>query len=89
MIFEVFAVRDAKAKAYLPPNFLPQAGQAIRSFSDAVLDTGSAFNKHPEDYSLFRIATFNDESGHFEVCEPECLITGAEVDAADKKQNQQ
>ena len=36
---------------------------AIRSFSDAVQDQDSAFNKHPEDYSLWEIGEFDDQTG--------------------------
>lgn len=63
MKLHMFTVFDVKAKAYLPPFFLPQVGQAVRSFGDAIDDPAHAFAKHPEDYTLFLVGTFDDASG--------------------------
>ncbi len=63
MNFRIFVVFDSKARAYLPPFFLPEAGQAVRSFKDAVNDPKHAFGQHPEDYTLFEIGTFDDREG--------------------------
>lgn len=63
MIFRMFAVFDDKAKAYLPPFVVPEVGQAVRSFSDAVNMKDHQFNRHPSDYTLFLIADFDDARG--------------------------
>lgn len=63
MLLHMFTVFDVKAKAYLPPFFMPQVGQAVRSFGDAVSDETHAFHKHPEDYTLFIVGSFDDASG--------------------------
>ncbi len=63
MNFRIFCVFDSKARAYLPPFFLPEAGQAVRSFKDACNDKAHAFGQHPEDYTLFEIGTFDDREG--------------------------
>ncbi len=54
-----FAVYDAKAGAYLRPFFANSAGEAIRSFGDAV-NSDTPFGKHPEDYTLFAVGSFDD-----------------------------
>ncbi len=64
MKHRVFAIFDSKARAYLPPFFMPEAGQATRVFSDMVNSEEHAFGKHPEDYTLFEIGTFDDRSGY-------------------------
>lgn len=57
-----FAVYDAKAEAYLRPFFAETKGLAMRSFSDAVNDPAHEMCRHAEDYTLFHIGVFNQES---------------------------
>ncbi len=63
MNHRIFVVFDSKARAYLPPFFMPEAGQAIRAFGDMVNSKDHAFGQHPEDYTLFEIGTFDDREG--------------------------
>jgi len=63
MRFNIFAIFDDKARAYMTPFFLPENGQAMRAFSDAVNDMSSPVSRHPADYTLFRIASFDDSTG--------------------------
>lgn len=60
MVLKVFAVYDSKASAYLPPFMMHTQGQAIRAFSDTVNAKDSILSKHPEDYTLFEVATFEE-----------------------------
>lgn len=57
MMQKIFTIYDSKAHAYLPPFFLPEAGMAVRVFSDCVNDKSHQFSKHPGDYTLFQIGT--------------------------------
>lgn len=63
MKLKVFAIYDSKAEAYMQPFMMQTRGQAIRSFSDLVNDGKSQLNKHPEDFTLFEIADFEDQKG--------------------------
>lgn len=63
MRFEAVAIRDSKSELFTTPMFFPTKGQAIRAFSDAVNDPGTAFYKHPEDYSLYSVGAFDDSEG--------------------------
>lgn len=65
MLLKVFTVYDVKAKAYLPPFFLPEMGMATRAFGDCVQDAKHMFGKHPADYTLFCVGTFDDATGLF------------------------
>lgn len=64
MIQKVFGIRDVKAKAFLQPFFSVTVDSAIRAFGDAVKDNAQ-FAKHPEDYILYELATFDDVAGDF------------------------
>ena len=59
---QAFAVHDRAAEVYNPPMFLPAKGQAIRQFDDLANNPDSPINKHPEDYTLYHIGEFDDET---------------------------
>lgn len=60
-----FAVKDLALQVFLSPQAQGTVASAIRSFTDAVNDPQSVFSKHPEDYELYRLCPFDEESGHF------------------------
>lgn len=57
------AVYDKAARAFLSPHFVMEIGQATRDFEDATKDEKSVISQHPEDYDLYYIADFDDQSG--------------------------
>lgn len=67
MISNVYSVYDAKLKAYGRPWFEMTKGSAIRLFTDAVNDASpnNQWNKHPEDFFLYQISVYDDETGSF------------------------
>lgn len=69
----VFSVRDLKASAYMQPFFMQKIGQAMRAFGDTVQDGKSVLGKHPEDFELFKIGEFDDESGELKTMKPEYI----------------
>lgn len=60
---KVFSVYDAKVEAFMAPFFCVTTGQAVRMFSDAIQDEKTNFCKHPEDFALFELGTFDDAGG--------------------------
>lgn len=60
MINLIFTIYDQKAAAYIPPFFMHTSGMAARIFTDMVNDEQHQFSKHPEDYTLFKLGSFND-----------------------------
>lgn len=80
MDLKIFSIYDEKAKAYFPPQFQPQIGQAIRTFTDIVNNPETQLHKHPEDYSLYHIGSFNDDNAKLEsLNEPQFLARASEV----------
>lgn len=59
----LFTICDTAAGAYLPPFILPTLQMGRRAFSDCVCDKNHAFNKHPADYTLFYIGTWDEQEG--------------------------
>ena len=67
MELSIYTIWDSKVQAFMRPMFLQSNGQALRIFSDMVNNRGeetNEFSKHPEDYSLFYIGSYNDSSGY-------------------------
>lgn len=65
MIHSMFSVYDQKADAYLPPWIMPRVSMAQRVFGDCVNSSDHQFSHHPEDYTLFHLGDWDDETGEF------------------------
>lgn len=65
MIKKIFTVFDLKSEAYLQPFFLDTLGQAKRAITDCVNDPNHQFGKHPSDYTLHELGTYDDSTGLF------------------------
>lgn len=65
MFITVVAIKDHKADCYSQPMFFATEGQAIRAFQDALNDPQSNMHKHPSDYDLYKLGTFDDLEGIF------------------------
>lgn len=80
MISKAFTVYDSKIGAYLAPFFMKSRGEALRAWMDIVNDEKSAFNKHPEDFTLFEVGEYDDEKGQFKnLLTPHSLGVATEV----------
>lgn len=62
MKLRIFAIRDTKAEAYLPPFFERTNETAIRAVQKATTEDPN-FQTYAEDYSLWELGTFNDSNG--------------------------
>lgn len=65
MKLNIVSIRDRKLDAFGAPATVIALGVAIRGFQDAIQDKTTEFAKHPEDYELFHIATWDDATGRF------------------------
>jgi hypothetical protein len=78
----ICTVKDRAADAYGRPMFVPSAGVAIRSFSDEI-NRNNADNQlfnHPDDFDLYELGEFDDNSGLFALHEqPKLLSLGKQV----------
>lgn len=63
MILEVFTVLDTAAKRYLEPFMASTVEVAIRMFRQLVNKEGHQFAMYSEDYVLFHVGQFDQESG--------------------------
>ncbi len=62
MKHRIFCIHDVAAGCYLPPFVLHEPAMAIRAFGDCVNSDTHQFGKHPGDYTLFEVGSFDDAS---------------------------
>lgn len=81
MIYRIFAIRDRAADLYGQPFYTQSTGIAIRSFTDEVNrdDPNNNLAKHPEDFDLFSLGEFDDNTGEFKTTLPEQIAIGKDV----------
>jgi len=82
MKLNIYTIYDTASGAYMRPFFGQSDGQAVRSFKDISTDADHEIGKHPEDYSLWRIGAFNDQTAKIDPEDKECLATALELVAA-------
>lgn len=63
MIVRAFCIYDTKVAFYHTPFFFPHVGQAVRAVVDAATDPGTQLARHPADFVLMEIGTFDDQVG--------------------------
>lgn len=87
MKLQVFAVRDRAMNGYLQPFFLQSEGLAIRSFTDEInrADPKNPMFAHADDYDLYHLGTFDDETGTFATKQPKQICIGKQVAIRDTK----
>lgn len=62
---KVFGVYDQKVNAFMQPFTMESEGQALRAFSDHVNNPESIWCRHPKDFTLYCLGTFDESSGEF------------------------
>ena len=78
MKYAVCAVKDRAVNAFNRPIYVPTVGVAIRSFTDEVNRKDSELQNHPEDYDLYEIGQWDDETAIYTPLEALRVITRAQ-----------
>lgn len=78
MELNVYSFYDSAAKAYTQPFFLHNDGLAIRAFQNNINDTSGNNNiaNNPDQFTLYKIGTFDDIDGNINAIVPESLGNG-------------
>lgn len=70
------AIKDRALDAFMRPFFAQTKGQAIRMFNDEINNQDSPMFKHPDDYDLYYLGTWDDKTGETTEQHPEQLALG-------------
>jgi len=76
---QIYAIFDTASGVYQRPMFARTDGEIMREFQNICMDRKHPCGQHPEDYSLFRLANFDDINGEVNNEANECLATGIET----------
>lgn len=65
----VVSVKDRAAEIFNRPFFVPHRNVAVRDFTDEVNRSApdNQLNKHPDDFDLYLLGSFDDNTGMFEM----------------------
>jgi hypothetical protein len=63
MLTHAYSVYDRKGLIYNAPFFAVTDGSAVRSFQDLANDPQTSVGRHPMDYVLYRVGSFDDAAG--------------------------
>lgn len=73
MKMNMYVIRDQRT-TYMTPSVDYNDQSAVRNFEHAVLNKDSLFNSHAEDYSLYRIGEYDNQTGRITPEESPVLI---------------
>lgn len=77
MIKKIFAVRDSKAEYFNPPMFFHTIGEAERAFKHTASKQDNSIGQFPQDFDLWLLGEYDDQTGKIQQQEPMHLINGA------------
>lgn len=63
MLLKAFTIRDTKAEVFNTPFFQKTHGEAERSFKKLATDPQSMVGQYPDDYDLYYIGEYDDQTG--------------------------
>lgn len=79
MKYTACSVRDSAVDQYNRPFFALSDGDAIRSFTDEVNRAESPMGAHAPDYVLFKLGTFDGDTGLFDTVPPIQLMRAVDA----------
>mgnify|MGYP000730714284 CR=1 FL=1 len=88
MITTMYAVFDSAVGAYLRPFFHHTDESAIRQFTHDCISNDGLLSSNPEDFSLVRLAYWDDVKGELEPLHKQVIITALEAVAASQGKNE-
>lgn len=63
MQMKVYSIRDSKGEVFNQPFFQKTHGEAERSFVTLVNDEKSMISKYPDDFDLYYLGVYDDQTG--------------------------
>lgn len=70
MTMFAYSIFDYKSLVYNSPWFQPADGAATRILSDLANDPSTNIGRHPGDYVLYKIGSYDDATGRLEALSP-------------------
>jgi hypothetical protein len=77
MILNQYTIYDSAHEAYYQPHSFENDALSLRQFAD-IANEDTQIAKNPEDYSLWKIGTFETTTGELTPQEPTCIAKAHE-----------
>lgn len=77
MHLKAFSIRDQKGEIFHTPFFKKTHGEAERDFAQLVKDGQSTISKFPEDFDLYYVGDYDDQTGLFKSLDTPRHVTKA------------
>lgn len=84
MKLNFYSIYDVATGAYMRPFLMPADAAAERAFKGLALDAEHDIGKHPEDYTLFKVGIFDDNTGQIIAFDPEKVVTALALVSASR-----
>jgi len=70
------SLKDCAVQAFMAPQVVHHKQAMIRALSDGLKagDNKADWARHPEDFELYKVGEFDDQTGCVESCQPEFII---------------
>lgn len=81
----IYTIYDTKAEQYGNPVYCRTDAEARRQFGVVARDENTEIGKHPEDFLLYRIGTFDPETGNLKPEAGTCIVKAIEFHVGDDK----
>lgn len=78
MRLNLYSIMDSKAKTYARPFLFQHDGEALRAFQGSVQKGDTQLSQFPEDFILYKIGSFDDQSAEIASIKP--VYVGKAVD---------
>lgn len=63
MRYLLISIKDRAVNAFQPIASVRAEGEALRAFQDLIADNNSPQAKHPDDYDLYLVGYYDDQTG--------------------------
>lgn len=77
MIYQVLAVYDSKARAFLVPIYCSHVDVGLRALADAANTAGHQIERNPLDFTMFHLGVWNDDNGTFTLLDQQIQLANA------------
>ena len=85
MLLLGFAIYDSCSGVYDRPWFARSEAEAVRGFSGLAQNADHIIGQHPEHFKLYRIGTFDDNTGQFDGVAPVHVANAHELVASSRE----
>lgn len=79
MILHAYSLYDEKAGSFSPPFFMASEGLALRAVSDLLQDRNTTPARHPNDFMLYQVGSFDDFTGAFDPIKPRPIVKASSL----------